>query len=39
MFATIAVLAAIASTAYALVHLWERNSRIIDSLQRTREAS
>lgn len=39
MFATIAVLAAIASTAYALVHLWERNSRIIDSLQRNREVS
>jgi NitT/TauT family transport system permease protein len=39
MFATILVLAVIASAAYALIHLWERNSRIIESLQRTREAS
>jgi NitT/TauT family transport system permease protein len=39
MFATILVLAAVASAAYAAIHLWERNSRIIDSLQRTREVS
>ncbi len=39
MFATILVLAVIASTAYAAIHLWERNSQIIDSLQRNREAS
>lgn len=32
MFATITILCALASTAYALVHLWERRSRTIASL-------
>lgn len=32
MFATIIVLVFIASLAYALIHLWERRSRIIESL-------
>ena len=32
MFATILVLTVIASTAYAAIHLWERRSRIINSL-------
>jgi NitT/TauT family transport system permease protein len=35
MFATIIVLCAIASAAYALIQLWERRSRIINSLQRS----
>ena len=34
MFATIAVLCAIASAAYALILLWERRSRVVNSLQR-----
>ena len=33
------VLAVIASSAYAAIHLWERNSRIIESLHRTREVT
>ncbi len=33
MVATIIVLCVIASAAYAAIHLWERHSRIIDSLQ------
>lgn len=36
MFATIFVLAVIASGAYAAIHLWERRSRIINSLTRER---
>ncbi len=35
MFATIIVLCAIAASAYSLINLWERRSRIIDSLRRT----
>jgi NitT/TauT family transport system permease protein len=35
MFATILVLCVIASAAYAAIHLWERRSRIIDSLHRS----
>jgi NitT/TauT family transport system permease protein len=34
MIATILVLCAVASAAYAAIHLWERRSRIIDSLHR-----
>jgi NitT/TauT family transport system permease protein len=32
MFATIVVLCLVAATLYSLIHLWERRSRIIDSL-------
>ncbi len=35
MFATIIVLCVLASAAYALIQLWERRSRIINSLQRS----
>ena len=35
MLATIVVLCVIASAAYAAIHLWERRSRIIDSLHRS----
>lgn len=35
MVATIIVLCVAASAAYAAIHLWERRSRIIDSLQRS----
>lgn len=35
MFATIFVLCVIAATAYSLVNLWEKRSRIIDSLRRS----
>ena len=35
MVATILVLCVIASAAYAAIHLWERRSRIIDSLHRS----
>ncbi|QLQ15171.1 MAG: ABC transporter permease [Micropruina sp.] len=37
MFATILVLCALAATAYSLINLWERRSRIIDSLRRSSE--
>ena len=35
MFATIIVLCVVASGAYALIQLWERRSRVIDSLSRS----
>ncbi|MFT4109251.1 MAG: ABC transporter permease [Propionicimonas sp.] len=35
MVSTIVVLCVIASAAYAAIHLWERHSRIIDSLHRS----
>lgn len=35
MFATIFVLCVLAATAYSLVNLWEKRSRIIDSLRRS----
>ncbi len=35
MFASLLILCAIASSVYSLIHLWERQSQIIDSLRRT----